>query len=49
MPATDSPRTNLAAIKLKKLIGRAGVEVGKAIKEIVTSVATVAAKKSMGL
>lgn len=45
----DNPRTELAAVRFKKLVGRAAPVVGGAIKEIMVSIATDAAKKSLGL
>jgi len=46
---SDNPRTKVAVVRIEKLIGRAGPVAGGAIKEIVTSIATDAAKKMMGL
>lgn len=46
---TDNPRTELAAVRFKKLVSRAAPVVGGAIKDIMISIATDAAKKSLGL
>jgi len=47
--ASDTPQTTVAATRVKKLIAKAGPIVGNGIREIVVSIATEAAKKSMGL
>ena len=41
----DTPRTTVAATLIKKLLGKAGTATGKALMEIVTNVASEAAKK----
>lgn len=46
---SDTPQTAVAAARVSKLLKRAGPVVGNAIKEIVTSIATDAAKKMIGL
>lgn len=45
----DTARTELASVRFKKLIAKAAPTLGTAIKDIVVSIATDAAKKSMGL
>jgi len=43
--ATDTPQTPLAAARVKRLLAKAGAEVGGALKEVVTKIATEAAKR----
>jgi len=47
--ASDTPQTAVAATRVKKLIAKAGPIIGNAIREIVVSIATDAAKKTIGL
>ncbi len=47
--AHDTPRTNVAVIKLGRFIKSASPEVATAMREIFVNVATEAAKKQMGL
>lgn len=46
---SDTPQTALAAARVSKLLTKAGPAVGGAMKEIVTAIATDAAKKLLGL
>jgi hypothetical protein len=46
---SDTPRTALAAKRFSNFMGRIGPAAGGALKQIIVSVATEAAKKSMGL
>ena len=43
--ATDTPQTPLAAARVKRLLAKAGAEVGGALKEVVTKIATETAKR----
>lgn len=45
----DTTKTELASVRFKKLIAKAAPAMGSAIKDIVVSIATDAAKKSIGL
>ncbi|MCZ3380399.1 DUF2321 domain-containing protein [Rhizobium sp. AG207R] len=45
----DTPQTAVAAARIKKLLSKAGPVVGKGIRDIVVSIATDAAKKTIGL
>lgn len=45
----DTPGTNVAVMRVKKWLAKAGREVGAAVKQIVLDVGTEAVKKSMGL
>lgn len=45
----DSPRTELASVRYKKLLKKSSEAIGQAITSAVTSVATEAAKKLLGL
>jgi len=47
--ASDTPQTTVAATRVKKLIAKAGPIIGSGIRDIVVSIATDAAKKTMGL
>lgn len=45
---SDTPRTSLAVIRLKKFAAKAGPVVGQALKDLLVSFATEAAKKGLG-
>lgn len=45
----DSPKTNVAIVKFKKLITKVGKPVAEGIKDILISIATEAVKKQLGL
>jgi hypothetical protein len=45
----DTPRTELAALRVKKLLAKAGKGGADALRSILVSIATEAAKKSIGL
>jgi hypothetical protein len=45
----DTPRTEVAAFKLRRLLAKAGQEVAGVMKQILVEIATEAAKKQMGL
>lgn len=44
----DSPRTELATVRYKKLLKKAGTTIGAGLNSIVVSIATEAAKKFLG-
>lgn len=46
---SDTPQTTVAAARIKKLMAKAGPAIGSGLREIVVSIATDAAKKSLGL
>jgi hypothetical protein len=45
----DTPKTELASIRYKKLLAKAGPAIGSAMNKIVVTVATEAVKKAMGI
>jgi hypothetical protein len=45
----DTPRTNLAVLRLKKLLPKAGADVGGALKSILVNAATAYVKQQLGL
>lgn len=45
---SDTPQTTVAATRVRKLIAKAGPIIGGGIRDIVVSIATDAAKKTMG-
>lgn len=45
----DSPKTELASIRFKKILSKANTAIGNAIISIITSIATDAAKKQLGI
>lgn len=47
--STDNPRTNLAALKIKRMGAKLGKEVWSSTKEILIQIASETALKSMGL
>ncbi|MHB8601937.1 MAG: DUF2321 domain-containing protein [Nitrosotalea sp.] len=44
----DTPRTNIAVLKFKHLMGKVGIETASALKEILIGITTEAAKKALG-
>ena len=47
--AQDSPKTEVASVRYKKLLKKSGESIGQALNSMVTSLATEAAKKLLGL
>jgi len=47
--ATDTPRTQLVALRMRRFLARAGDEVVPAARQVVIQVASAAAKASLGL
>lgn len=47
--AADTPRTQVAALRMKRFLARAGDEVVPAARQVVIQVASAAAKASLGL
>ena len=47
--ATDSPKSELAAVRIKKIMGKFGEESAPAVRKILVGVATEAVKKLIGL
>ena len=45
----DTLQTELAVVRVKKLLARAGPTIGQALKEIIVAVATEGARKQLGL
>lgn len=44
---TDNPRNEIATVRIKKLLPKVGVQFGGALKEIIVSLASEAAKKML--
>lgn len=45
----DTPQTEVAVVRVKKLIAKAGPAIGSGLKQVLVSVATEAVKKQLGL
>lgn len=46
---SDTPKTSVAVVRTQKLLKKAGPVAGKALRDIIVSVASEAAKKALGL